>query len=104
MHTVMCSPISVSVYLHNSKLKVIKQYIRDNHFPKRLRIALYVVGVSEHPDCVFHYKDQKMTCVEESVYPINRLRNIAIQNAMTSHFVVFDMDMWPASKLQIHLP
>lgn len=36
-------------------------------------------------------------CVLQKIYPINRLRNIAINNVKTTHFIVFDMDMWPAS-------
>ena len=31
----------------------------------------------------------------EPIYPINRLRNSAIQNIDTTHFLVLDMDMWP---------
>lgn len=31
----------------------------------------------------------------EPIYPINRLRNLAIQNIDTTHFLVLDMDMWP---------
>lgn len=95
---VTCSPISVTAYLHINELEAVEQYILENHYPKRLRIALYIVGVSQHPDCVFHFEDGKLQCIEESIYPINRLRNIAIRNAMSSHFVVFDMDMWPASR------
>lgn len=30
------------------------------------------------------------------VFPVNKLRNIAIVNSVTSHFLVLDMDMWPA--------
>ena len=29
-------------------------------------------------------------------YPINKLRNIAIENVKTSHFWLADMDMWPS--------
>ena len=29
-------------------------------------------------------------------YPINELRNMAIQHAKTSHFFMSDMDMWPS--------
>lgn len=31
----------------------------------------------------------------EPIYPINRLRNIAINSIETTHFLVVDMDMWP---------
>lgn len=33
---------------------------------------------------------------EYGVFPVNKLRNIAIVNSVTSHFLVLDMDMWPA--------
>ena len=29
-------------------------------------------------------------------YPINKLRNIAIESVKTSHFWLADMDMWPS--------
>ena len=35
----------------------------------------------------------------EPIYPINRLRNIAINNIETTHFLVIDMDMWPVGRL-----
>ena len=30
------------------------------------------------------------------VFPVNKLRNIAIVNVVTTHFLVLDMDMWPS--------
>ena len=79
-----------------SEFEQVEQFILDSGFPSRLRIALYIVGVSNHPDCVNRFEDGKMQCIDEKIYPINRLRNIAIRNVVSSHFVVFDMDMWPA--------
>ena len=32
----------------------------------------------------------------ETYYPINTLRNVAINNTKTSHFFVCDMDFWPS--------
>ena len=34
-------------------------------------------------------------------YPINMLRNIALDHVKTSHFWLADMDMWPACIIQI---
>ena len=82
-----------------SEFEQVEQFILDSGFPSRLRIALYIVGVSNHPDCVNRFEDGKMQCIDEKIYPINRLRNIAIRNVVSSHFVVFDMDMWPSSFL-----
>ena len=86
----------MTVMLDLSEFEQVEQFILDSGFPSRLRIALYIVGVSNHPDCVNRFEDGKMKCIDEKIYPINRLRNIAIRNVVSSHFVVFDMDMWPA--------
>ena len=32
-------------------------------------------------------------------YPINMLRNLAIRSVRTSHFIVFDVDLWPSASL-----
>ena len=76
---------------------LIEEFIRNSDFPSRLRLTLYIFGTSERPDCVNKFDGKQMVCVEENIYPLNLLRNIAIKNTVTSHFVVFDMDMWPSS-------
>lgn len=78
------------------ELKKVVSFIEKKNFPKRLRLALYIYDYSNAKDCVYHRVAGKMECINKKIYPINRLRNIAIQNSLTSHFVVFDMDMWPA--------
>lgn len=93
------------------ELKSVVSYIKKSKFPNRLRLALYIYNYPKHRDCVYHRINGKMECKPKTIYPINRLRNIAIQNSLTSHFVVFDMDMWPARSVslpslitRIHLP
>ena len=81
---------------HKNESDFVERFIRKSHFPNRLRLALYTIGVSSKPDCVYHMVKGELQCVPQIVYPLNRLRNIAIENIVTSHFVVFDMDMWPA--------
>ena len=49
--------------------------------PDKYRIILYIADRKYDPSGVF---------------PINKLRNIAIVNIQTTHFLVLDMDMWPA--------
>lgn len=50
-------------------------------------------------ECVFRRgRNNKLKCIHTSIFPINRLRNIAITNVVTTHFVVLDMDMWPACR------
>ena len=87
--------------VHQKKSQDVELFIRRSHFPKRLRLALYTTGISSRPDCVNRMMHGQLRCVPQLVYPLNRLRNIAIENTVTSHFVVFDMDMWPASEFML---
>lgn len=89
--------MSIAVLVHKQDLPTVEQFIQDGDFPTRLRLALVIVGVSDRADCVYRRSGRGLRCVKEEIYPLNRLRNIAIRNTLTSHFVVFDMDMWPAS-------
>lgn len=96
---VIRSPISITVFLNRTELPEVEAYIQKSKFPKRLRLALYVTAISDEKDCVYHFVDDELVCLEQTVYPLNRLRNIAIDNTRTSHFILLDMDMWPASNL-----
>ena len=92
-------PISITIMVRRNESDAVEQFIRSSGFPSRLRLALYIFGISDRPDCVNKFDGKQMVCVEEKIYPLNLLRNIAIKNTVTSHFVVFDMDMWPSSFL-----
>lgn len=59
------------------------RYLNQHHFPSRVTILLYLVD-KEHP---FY-----------SVFPINELRNLAIRNIRTTHFLILDMDLRVTSK------
>ena len=90
------SPLSIAVFVHLQELNATTSYIRSSLFPSRLHLLLYVVDVTEKPDCVILRQSNNGTCQMKSVYPINRLRNIAIKDVTTSHFILFDMDVWPS--------
>ena len=54
-----------------------EQVVKSLEIPKRLNIIAYFSNTAEP-------------------YPINKLRNIALDHVQTSHFWLADMDMWPA--------
>lgn len=62
--------------MSDSSKHVIRAFMNSNSFPSRFRIH-YVMDNSGH-------------------YPINRLRNVAINGTTTSHFFMTDIDIWPA--------
>ena len=69
----------VVVFLCNdsSELEIVT-LLQKRYLPQRLTILLYVVD-KMHP----HY----------SHFPVNFLRNLAIRNIRTTHFLVLDMDL-----------
>ena len=71
--------ISVSIHVDDENAQSIRVYMSQHIFPERVRLS-YVKDNSGH-------------------YPINRLRNVAINNTITSHFWLTDIDIWPASDL-----
>ena len=58
----------------------IADYIRNTFLPPRLTILLYLMG-PQNP--------------QRANFPVNFLRNFAIRNVETSHFMIMDMDLWP---------
>lgn len=68
-------PISVVVHCHPSHIEDILSFFQTASFPNRLILTMVTSSSDD--------------------YPINTLRNIAIEAAPTSHFMVFDMDVWP---------
>ena len=75
-----CSPISIALYLKKEDWETFMTVKSQMGLEERVSIALYLQ-------------------TDSSLYPINTLRNIAIQNVHTSHFFMSDMDMWPSFSL-----
>ena len=71
------SPISMAFFLYGEGAHIYQQDIQQMDIPKRMNVIAYF-GDSANP------------------YPINMLRNIAMDHVTTSHFWLADMDMWPA--------
>ena len=124
------SPISVAVYMTDEESPYFDNFLKNTPLPHRLRLIQYRVLPPERArhHCVvyydevfepffsssnlFHTTDQwgknhtyirRCENYQERIYPINRLRNLAIQNILTTHFLVLDMDMWPVGTFVLSL-
>lgn len=75
--------ISIAIHMSDAYKQLIRTFITTHTFPSRLHIQ-YVTDNSGH-------------------YPINRLRNVAINATTTSHFFMTDIDIWPAGTIMDHL-
>lgn len=90
------SPISLTIFTNTDELSSIHSFILQSNFPSRLLLTIYIIH-SSHSGCIYHHSSQNTTqCISKFIYPINRLRNLAIQRVYTSHFLILDMDMFPA--------
>ena len=68
------------LYASNSELKNVTTQLINNSYPDRIQILI-------------------MAHRRKTSFPINFLRNLGIAITTTSHFIVMDMDMWPAPNL-----
>ena len=66
------------VYMKSDDQYLITDKLNKYHYPDRLTLILYLVD-KQHP----HSKG----------FPINYLRNLAIRNIRTTHFIILDMDL-----------
>ena len=68
------------MFITRTNEKDYRQAMSSNTYPDRLHITEFIA------------EDNKN-------YPINMLRNLAIEAVKTSHFWLADMDMWPSCYL-----
>ncbi|KAK8799663.1 hypothetical protein WA158_006211 [Blastocystis sp. Blastoise] len=77
-------PISIcAALLIEGDKQLLIHFLKQNHFRNNILIS-------------FYKEDQ-------DIYPINKLRNIAINKVTTSHFYISDIDLWPDVSLYSHL-
>ena len=72
-----CSPLSITIHLKEDEVKEFTERIKADQFPSRLSLVQYI-------------------STQPNIYPINKLRNLAIRNVQTDHFWLTDLDMWPS--------
>lgn len=68
--------------------RLVRKTLRQLSLPDRVRLVLYLT-----PPKHKHYLQ----------FPVNKLRNLAIVNIVTTHFLVLDMDMWPIRRSAVPL-
>ncbi len=79
-------PLSISLYLSDSETQYIMQYLqRSETLRRRINLALHIV-----------YKDG-------SLYPVNYLRNVALDNVRTPYVFLSDADFLPMPDLYLYL-
>ena len=75
-------PLIACIKVHSANLTAATQSLRELDLPVYFSVIFYIVSEGDR-----YVND----------FPVNLLRNIAIRNVVTTHFLVLDMDMWPCS-------
>lgn len=98
-------PFSIAIFVRMREVGAVDKWIRANSNVTNLRLLLYVVPSNLHypaTDYSLWFDRTSMRKITEGwfLYPINFLRNIAIMNVVTTHYINLDMDLWPSCALQ----
>ena len=83
----------------------LRYLLRDFVYVERLTLVLYILPpekyVSSEHNCIYHYSVQNSTDVIckkgiAPLYPINKLRNLAIKIVQTQFYLPMDADIRPS--------
>lgn len=77
------------------ELPRVQKVLRNMQSRRHIRVTLYIPGKQNY---VWINPDKKVI-KPNRIYPINLLRDLAILNCVTTHFVNLDMDLWPSDSL-----
>ena len=99
-------PYDVTLITQTSQERLFYFEYTTKRWTGPISVSLFVS--TEDQDNIDAYKSylskfkliQVHTCISNTIdYPVNRMRNIAIENVATTHFFVCDMDLWPSQGL-----
>ena len=72
--------MSVALFVLETELATFNKQVQESLLDKRLSLVIY-------------------SSSDNSTYPINKLRNLAIKDSKTTHFWLTDLDMWPSRRI-----
>lgn len=99
-----CSPIAITMIIQPSNLTSILDQIALLNFPSRVLLTLYI-PLQPSQDCIITCQaNHKCKRKKETIFPLNRLRNISLRRVKTTHFLLIDMDSWPSRNSSLFLP
>lgn len=88
VHCIMFSPMCLVMYGMDYEEEKFLSYFSHRNYDSRLTMLLYLVRNGTEI---------------ANTFPINALRNLGIRMSRSTHYIVFDMDVWPAMDLYDNL-
>ena len=95
-------PFSIAIFLLDSEIEIVDAWLKQYSDVPNLRVTFYIVDSRydhNHFDIVYwkHGNVCRPLRQHKRIYPINVLRDVAILNTVTTHYINLDMDLWPSS-------
>ena len=96
-------PFSIAIFLTDLQIAEVETWLKEYSSTPHLRVTLYIVDAADGPrksDVVYWSRHGTMRHLIQSkrIYPINVLRDLAILNCQTTHYINLDMDLWPSGR------
>ena len=87
---------SLTIIVSEYELPRVDSFLRNYASLPRFRVTLYIVLSNEPYNYVVFSRDEnKKQQTSRRIFPINLLRDYALNNVVTSHVMLLDMDLWP---------
>ena len=92
-------PMSLAIFSTPAELHRVQKALRSLH--NRIEVVRVVLYIAKEKAYYYHISLGKVRQETTSkLYPINLLRDLAILNVVTTHYVNLDMDLWPSNTLR----
>lgn len=94
------SSISLAIWCSESEILVVDHFLESHKNRPDLDVTIYIVASRESSDSNYVVSESHGTLIHEArpnpLYPINLLRDLAILQLHSSHFIAFDIDLLPS--------
>ena len=87
---------SLAIIASEDELKTVDSFLKNYASLPNFRVTVYIVLSDAQRNYVVYTRDPNhKRMFNRRVFPINLLRDYALNNAETSHVMLLDMDLWP---------
>jgi hypothetical protein len=91
-------PISLSIFIYESEIPIVDQFILTYQNHSNLQLIFYIVPDTDENFIWIQKEGLQKQYLDERIFPLNLLRDLAILRTTTSHYICVDMDLLPSSK------
>ena len=92
--------ISIAVFLDEKELSQLERLLMEYSFPKRIIFSFYIRKTITSVNTPYYRKGNVIQYFNDGLYPMNILRDMAIESVTTTHYLLLDIDTFISSTLE----